>query len=315
LYPGQNGSFDVTDSHFEGNTISGGANGLGGAISGGGTGGDIPIYINESSFVNNSVADASGGASGGALAFAQPAFVVVIGSTFSGNRAEGNCSNCYNANGGAIYVVNHTGFFVINSIIANNYAGWVGGGITANSGTMTNTVFWNNTADNGGRGWQIQQHCSAEFTDGGGNFQFPDRNANPNYSNEVICTGDITIAAPDFGTLSNAPAPLPTMYFPVLSTSPTIDAGVITNDVEAITQDAIDNPRVSNCQVDSGAIEFVASTSTDADVNGDTIVSPEDAVRVINRLGQSASGSSANVDGDGDIDLSDVNAVLNCLGQ
>ncbi len=309
------GTLTLTDLHFEGNTISGGANGLGGAISGGGTNGTVAIYIFDSSFVDNSVADASGGASGGALAFAQPAFVSVVGSTFSGNRAEGDCSTCYNANGGAMYVVNHDGFFVINSTIANNYAGWVGGGITANSGTIANTIFSNNTAANGGNGWQIQQHCSSEFTGNGGNFQYPDRNSNPNYSNEVVCTDDVTIAEPDFGALTAAPGALRTMYLPVQSTSPTIDAGNNAADAAPDGQDAINNPRIVNGTIDSGAVEFVPGFLPEPDVSGDGRISPEDAIQVINRLGQSPSGSSADVDNDGDIDVSDVNAVLNALGQ
>jgi hypothetical protein len=50
-------------------------------------------------------------------------------------------------------------------------------------------------------------------------------------------------------------------------------------------------------------------------VNGDGRVSPVDVMQVINRLGQSAAGSSADVNDDGIIDTSDVNAVLNSLGQ
>jgi predicted outer membrane repeat protein len=307
------GTLTMIDLHFEGNTVSGGANGLGGAVSGGGTGSSVTIYVFDSSFVNNSVADASGGASGGALAFAQPASVTVVGSTFSGNRAEGNCSNCYNANGGAMYLVNHDSLYVLNSTIANNYAGWVGGGITANSGTVVNTIFWNNTADNGGNGWQIQQHCSTELTGDGGNFQYPDKNSNPNYTNEVVCTGDVTIAEPHLDPLSSAPGNLRTMYFPVVSTSPTIDTG--NNAASAgINLDAINNPRINNGIIDSGAVEFV-SVLIEPDVNGDGRVSPVDVMQVINRLGQSAAGSSADVNDDGIIDTSDVNAVLNSLGQ
>jgi hypothetical protein len=55
------------------------------------------------------------------------------------------------------------------------------------------------------------------------------------------------------------------------------------------------------------------SSSIDPDVNTDGIVSPTDAVYVINRL--NSGDLSADVDGDGDVDLNDLQIVLNHLGN
>ncbi len=219
LYPSRNSSLTVHRNAFIGNRVSGGAMGLGGALSGGGSGGEVPVFITDNLFALNSVAGGSRGASGGALAFAQSANLVISNSTFIGNRAEGVCSNCTNANGGAIYVTNNnTPFQVINSTIAFNYAGWVGGGITGRDGTLTNTVLAHNTAENGGNGWGIQQQCSSDLNDGGNNIQFPGRNPNPNFFNEVECTNNITVANPMFGLWNG-------FTLPLLPGSPAIDAG------------------------------------------------------------------------------------------
>ncbi len=227
LYSSRGDRLTIDGSRFVDNVVSGGGMGLGGALSGGVTpdGGTntAPITITNSLFSANTVSGGTSGASGGAIAFAQPATVIIANSTFTGNRANGVCTNCWNANGGAIYMVNHpVAAQFTNLTIANNYAGWVGGGISigGQGAVLRNTLFANNTADNGGNGWQIQQHCSASYTNSGGNLQFPNRNPNPNFWNEVVCAPNITVANPLIGTTLSAGSTL----IPGAG-SPAIDAG------------------------------------------------------------------------------------------
>jgi hypothetical protein len=204
-----------------GNSISGGGMGLGGGLSGGGTNGAVSVIIANSLFASNQASGGARGASGGGIAFAQAANILIGNTTFTGNRANGVCADCWNANGGALYVTNNpTPFQLINSTIAGNYAGWVGGGVAAASGVLRNTIFANNTADNGGNGWQIQQHCSALLTNQGGNIQFPDRNPNPNFWNEIVCATGIRIANPLLATSLSADGTL----IPQAG-SPAIDSG------------------------------------------------------------------------------------------
>ncbi|MEO1442956.1 MAG: choice-of-anchor Q domain-containing protein, partial [Chloroflexota bacterium] len=256
LYPFRNSSWNIEGSRFVNNRVSGGAMGLGGALSGGATGSQgIPVNITSSYFNGNRVAGGNSGASGGAVAFAQAATITIGNSTFVNNRAEGVCLNCFNANGGAIYIVNQpVPFEIINTTIANNYAGWVGGGLTAADnpgGVLRNTIFSNNTADNGGNDWDIQQHCSAEYN-GVNNIQFPGRNPNPNFFNEVECTGNVIVSPPlltlDAGNGVMTPA----------ESSPAVDAG--NNSVCAAAPinnvDQLGNPRPVGAACDIGAVEL-----------------------------------------------------------
>jgi hypothetical protein len=179
--------FTVDSSRFVGNGVVGGSGALGGAISGGGTSlggstGNPHITITRSLFSANSARKSASpyDGSGGALAFAQRAVVIITNSTFAGNRAEGNSATSYNANGGALYMGNNTDTYVLkNDTFANNYAGWVGGAICADNGAVSNTIFWNNSAGNGGNGWNIQQTCASELRDDGNNLQYPPRNTDP----------------------------------------------------------------------------------------------------------------------------------------
>ncbi len=262
----------IDRSSFSNNAIVGGNGALGGAISGGGTNngagtGNPSITITNSTFANNSVKKSAApfDGSGGALAFAQRAIITISNSTFSANRAEGSS---FNANGGALYVVNNTNQFVLtNTTFAGNFAGWVGGAIsnsqinTNPGGIVRNVIFSNNTADNGPNDWTIQQHCSSELSDGGNNLQFPPRNASPNFFNEISCLqGKSAInqrSLPDFrdpqlATLADTGGP--TQTIPLAQTSPAIDAGNLAT-CPATDQRGI--ARRGTCDV--GAHEFGAT--------------------------------------------------------
>ena len=228
LYPARRDFLTIDNSRFIDNVVSGGGMGLGGALSGGAQpdsgGNTVPITITNSLFANNQVSWDARGGSGGGVAFAQPATIVIANTTFTGNRANGVCLTCSYANGGGIYITNNpVAAQLTNVTVANNYAGWVGGGMSifGQGAVLRNTIFANNSASNGGNTWQIQQQCSGSYTNGGGNIQFPDRNPNPNYYNEVVCAPGITIANPLLSTtLSSQGTLIPA------SGSPAIDQGV-----------------------------------------------------------------------------------------
>ncbi|GAB4551729.1 MAG: hypothetical protein OHK0023_18960 [Anaerolineae bacterium] len=226
LYTAQNESFWLDGSTVSNNTVSGGGMGLGGAFSGGGTNngaGTVRLTFTNNLFSGNQVSGGTTGASGGALGIAQTAQILVANNTFTNNRANGVCTTCYNANGGAIYIVNNTvPYQIINNTIIGNYAGWVGGGITAStSGSIRNTIIANNTADNGGNPWNIQQNCGMTATQGGNNLQYPP--LHPTDSNDRRCTSNTTISNPQVGTLGNHGGP--TQTIPILAGSPAIDTG------------------------------------------------------------------------------------------
>ncbi len=285
--------FSVDGSSFVNNAVVGGNGALGGAISGGSTNiggatGNASITITDSTFSGNSVHKSGSpqDGSGGAVAFAQRAVITIANSTFSGNSALGTS---YNANGGAIYIINNTTQFeIINSTIASNFAGWVGGGISSSaSGRLRNTIIAYNTADNGPNTWDILQQCGGELVDGGNNLQYPPRNSNPNYYNEVTCfAGKSAIAQmtlPDFqdpllGALLDYGGLTETRA--LLTGSPAIDKGngtvcaaapVSNLDQRGFTR-PIDGDGTGGAQCDIGAFEFVMNQAPFAA----KVVSPAD---------------------------------------
>jgi hypothetical protein len=115
---------------------------------------------------------------------------------------------------------------------------------------------------------------------------------------------------PLLGALTTAPNG--TRYFPLTGGSPAINAGDNQAVTDAgLTQDQAGRARVVWGTVDIGALEYQAE-STGTDVNGDGVVSPADAVYVVNRLG--TNDPTADVDGDEAITQDDVQQVLNELG-
>lgn len=272
---------EIIGSTFEGNAVVGGAGALGGAISGGGTSiggtsGNPAITIAESLFTGNSAKRTAGfggntveDGSGGALAFAQRARITITNSTFEGNRAFGSS---FNANGGALYVVNNSDpFEIVNSTFAKNFAGWVGGAVSNTKigdqpgGRVRNTLFVDNTAENGPNTWNIQQHCSSELAHDGRSLQFPARLTGANFFNDVTCfqgksdpaqTADPQFRNPQLQPLADNGGPTKTMA--ITAASPAFNAGT---SCPAIDQRGVARPQAGGC--DLGAFELVAALSVD----------------------------------------------------
>jgi len=222
LYSDRRSYFSIDRSTFTNNSVVGGTLGWGGAISGGSTprNGVIPnpVYITRSLFAGNSVDSEESGGDGGAVAFPQVAQVTIANSTFVNNEAIVNGPNYSRGRGGAMYLSNNDSnpaYKLVNLTIANNTAGWMGGGVFGSNGTMTNTIIANNTAlDRGGNGTGRQQ-CAQQARNGGNNIQYPDRSG----SNDVYCVPGIAVAQPQLGNLNGDGV------LPLQAGSPAIDNG------------------------------------------------------------------------------------------
>ncbi len=227
--------------------LSGGEAGNGGAIemqrnSKGGV-----ANLIDNSFVGNEV-----NGQGGAVRVANTETVNISNSTFSQNRVNGSG---YAAVGGGLVAYGST-VNVLNSTFGENYAGWVGGGISAgNDATVNlqNTIFYKNTAGNGGNPWKIQYDTNRQLNDWGGNFSYT-----PGSSDKA--TASITVSDPKLGALQQYGDQY---FYPLLTGSPAINTAV----GSAPTTDGRGVARVG--AADSGSFEFgsVAVVPTAPDIS------------------------------------------------
>jgi len=210
------------------------------------------LSLNRTSFVGNVATNQGGGL------WMMNAPTTILNSTFSGNRAVGNTSSKL---GGAMAVRGTTS--IINSTIANNYAGWVAGGVLAGNDPVTarNTIFYRNTAGNGGNTWNIQQHTNRSLTNGGGNIQTG--RANDDVSVQNVRFADARLAA-----LAGNGHPF-LLSHALLGGSAAINTGVSTG---APTIDQSGTRRDS--RVDVGAEEFVTPTTTAPNPTAPTTPTP-----------------------------------------
>ncbi|MGB3518596.1 MAG: hypothetical protein WBA43_19220, partial [Elainellaceae cyanobacterium] len=173
LYTGTQDRVVIDSSTFIDNAIQNlpqGNDGNGGGVVVLSNGLNRGLTINRSTFANNTSTNQGGGL------WMMDAPTTITNSTFSGNRVTGTASNKV---GGGMTLYGPTN--LVNTTIANNRAGWVGGGVSASgddSVTLKNTIFYNNTADNGTNDWGIQQHTNRELIDRGGNLQWPPKQTN-----------------------------------------------------------------------------------------------------------------------------------------
>ena len=244
LYTGTQDNVEITSSVFTNNEVmelAGGNAGNGGAVVVLSNGLNQGLTIHNSTFANNTSSNQGGGL------WMMDAPTTVTNSTFSGNRVNGTESNKV---GGGMTLYGPT--TIINSTFANNHAGWVGGAISASGSeavSVQNTIFYNNTADNGPNDWGIQQHTNRELTDNGNNIQWPAKQTN-NW-NDYNATASITLVEPLLGPLQDNGGGIPTHA--LLAGSPAINTGLATG---APVTDQRGAPR--DPTPDIGAFEFGA---------------------------------------------------------
>lgn len=243
-------------------------------------------YFNANKTYRLSGGSSPTGGSGGAVEQmnnARNRGFVVKNSTFANNEAAVNCGairadwadtrieNCtfYNnralltattggtsANGGALgfYSMNNSTVDIINCTFANNHAGWVGGAIATSHAANTrikNSIFYQNTAANGGNTWNIQQHSNSLLVDLGNNLQYP--NKFTNNGNDYNVSASVQIADPLLLPLANNGGAWPTMA--LQANSPAIDAGS-----GCPSTDQRGASRVGNCDI--GAFEYGGNLSS-----------------------------------------------------
>ncbi len=182
---------------------------------------------------------------GGGLAIADKASGTIVNCTFSGNKAKGTEER--KGLGGAMFLNNGSNpIAIVNTTIVNNSAGFMGGAFWGGGlhVTLKNTIVANNTA---GNLWNKGHHTGAEYTDGGGNIQWPSKNLKD--STDMNVTAKVKIADPLIGPLQDNGGGI--LTHALLSGSPAIAAGV--SDA-APTSDARGKQR-SQTAIDSGAYQ------------------------------------------------------------
>ncbi len=220
-FPEGSGATLIDQSTFDGNVSTN--RGQGGAIYHQSALGTGPLTITRSLFVNNrATAGPLDAASQGGALWLLDAPVTIANSTFTSNTAIHSQSGSMAADdwrrgfGGAIRTSSQT--TIVNSTIAGNAAGFVGGAM-AGAATVTNSLIASNT---GGNPWNIQQNCTVELSNGGGNIQFPQK-VTGNW-NDYECFGGQMAVNPQLGALSDNGGP--TLTIPLLAGSPAIGGGL-----------------------------------------------------------------------------------------
>ncbi|MEQ9671217.1 DUF4114 domain-containing protein [Coleofasciculus sp. G2-EDA-02] len=215
------GTIEIRNSRFEGNKGAGQGGGLflyvykgdtvriedstiinnqviddakGDSIGGGLRHGVGELIVRNTTFANNRAFDQGGGAWIG-----ENAPVTIDNSLFYGNRAESVDGK--EGLGGALVLPSASNPKTIsNTTIANNYAGFMAGGLFGGgeNTTVKNTLFVDNVAYNGGNGWNINHHTGTVLKDGGGNFQ----SLEPNPDDKKVTQG-ATLIDPQLGEFTD----------------------------------------------------------------------------------------------------------------
>jgi len=233
----------ANDTFINNKVLTSGSNNVGGAIAMFTTGSVV-----NSSFINNVT-----GGQGGAIWTKSGNFTEIVNSTFIGNQSTGLETH---SNGGALGL--HSPASIVNSTFVNNSAGWVAGAIVADSVievTVANSIFLNNTAQNGGpAGKGHSQTTNRYLTDKGGNIQWPEKSTSYN------ATTTITMADPMLDTLQTVNG---FSVMPLLPGSPAIDAGIGKGAPaeDGRGQVRVDGDGNGSVVADSGAYEFTKAAA------------------------------------------------------
>ncbi|HEY9607166.1 MAG TPA: choice-of-anchor D domain-containing protein [Allocoleopsis sp.] len=252
------GTILISNSRIEGNTAAGEGGGMwlfgypqdqvmvenstiinnqvvkdnkGDAIGGGIRFGPTKITIDNSAIANNQAQTKGGG-----VYYDGESPVNITNSTFSGNKAQDTGNGGL---GGAIYSNQWaTGTTIVNTTLANNYAGSEAGAIFQGNYPLaaTNSIFANNSTGNPGT---ANQQTNVVLV-GGNNLQSPGSGNN--------ATANITIADPLLGALQTINGRL---VHPLLPGSPAIDAGT---SVGAPSTDEIGTARPQDGDLNGSAL-------------------------------------------------------------
>ncbi|MGL6281411.1 MAG: choice-of-anchor Q domain-containing protein, partial [Microcoleaceae cyanobacterium] len=222
---------------------------------------------------NTTVANNLSLSQGGGLWLGERGTSRIVNSTFSGNQAyqvelDSNDQPLRDSQGqyipvlidgkkqglgGAIKLTeNNTN--IINTTVANNYAGFQGGAFWGGNDTvttLTNSIFADNTA---GNPWNVKLQSGVMYKDDGGNIQFPAKQTTD--PSDVNLTASIRIVNPRLGELQQLNGVL---VHPILPGSPAIDfatgAGVSARD--QLQKVRLDGNNDNIITADSGAYEYM----------------------------------------------------------
>lgn len=249
LYPEKSESVTFDTVSVTGNqVVDSSGTYLGTRANGGGIGGDRgDVTIRNSTVADNVAHSNAGGGTGGGIFLGSNGSVTITNSTISNNRAERTTAD--GIGGGLLIYGNTQPFQITHCTIADNYAGFTGGGITSGgNGTLTNTIVAGN--DSEGFPSPYYDQCQVSHTNGGGVLEYPDGSPGPTCAGGTRITSD-----PQLGPLADNGGFSATHLLP--SGSPAIDAGacVISRDQRGVAR-----PQGAGC--DLGAYErFAVSLS------------------------------------------------------
>jgi hypothetical protein len=295
LYTAGKDRVSVDGTVFEDNEVSN----LSGDSSNVGNGGALTVMSNEvnrgltvsnSSFVNNTAALQGGGL------WTMNAPGTISNSTFSGNRAE-TPKESKSAVGGGMALYSNTD--ITDTTIADNYASWTGGGVSPSKDanvSVKNTIFYNNTADNGNEDWDIQQHTSKKLIDKGNNIQYPPKQTD--FFNDTNVTDNVKLADPKLSELQNAGDLL---VYSLSPGSPAAGAGASANGVAtaSVSKQSVTSGNNANADRFSGGANDSLSNSNGDD---DSLTGNASANRVVFNASNSRSlNTNASVNDDASV--------------
>lgn len=313
LYENRNSSMLIEGSRFIGNSATHADVARAGAvlIQGLGSGGSVDVELRNSLFQDNFARGTARGGTGGAVDIRW--LNLEIGNTsFVNNRAEGECANCFNATGGAMFTSGLTSnALIVNSTFVDNYAGWGPGALSNDQALLYNTIFYNNTAFGLGFG-SGQQHCRDAQAGGANNLQFPIP------AGETPCLPGITNLAAQVGPVVGNAATL-------LANSPAIDAGSASRCTASPVsgEDGNGTARPIGPVCDIGAWEYAPSIAS-GDCNADGSINATDrqllrlelfdgdGSNAVDARGGTANGDPIGCDANGDstIDSGDMACIM-----
>jgi hypothetical protein len=288
------GTITIRNSEFEGNKAAGQGGGLflyayppdkvivenskiskneviqdsrGDSLGGGLRIGNGEFTVNNTTFSENRALQQGGG-----LWVGEQAPGTISKSTFTGNRAES--ADGKGGQGGGISLANYSNPVTIDgTTIADNYAGFQGGGISGggSSTTVKDSTFANNV---GGNPWNIKNQVTDQLSDGGGNTQWPAKNAND--PTDLNVTASINIAEPKGNGSQN--------IVPRAANS----VGIDNNDPTLVTGNNLNPAVVSD--------NTLSNTSSVVDTTGNSSNATLSSIFPVNTIGNSDNGNKTPVD-------------------